>query len=274
MTRKEQQQDLIYQLGLWLRPVMDVVESPNTYSAEERANIRARAYRDGQAFTQAVHAFCHNVPGHTYVMEHQVIRTEIDNLIGSVNSSLVDAPQSLASCVEHLRPQIVAGIVAVPVSSESSMFEAQTPFTTYCRVKALCETTGSMLIYTDRYLDKTVFHRYLAAVPEQTEITLVTWPRSRHHNKRRYDEFIDVSHLFAQERGPDKYRLFVEETFHDRWLRCDDQLFHLGGSIKDAGNSSVYTLSKIDSTPDNMKKLNDLIAAGTELFGPSNQTQP
>ena len=57
--------------------------------------------------------------------------------------------------------------------------------------------------------------------------------RNRHHNKRPYDEFIDVSRSFSQERGPDKYRLLVEEAFHDRWLRCDEQLFHLGGSIKD-----------------------------------------
>lgn len=274
MTRKEQQQDLIYKLGLWLRPVTDVVESPDTYSVEERANIRARAYRDGQAFHNAVHAFCHDEPGHAYVVEFNVIQREIRNLNGSINNSLVDAPEGLGSGIEHLLPQIMAGIAAVPVSSESSMFEAQTPFTTYRRVKALCETTGSVLIYTDRYLDMTVFHRYLAAVPEQTEITLVTWPRSRHHEKQTYDEFIDVSRMFAQERGPAKYRLFVEETLHDRWLRCDDQLFHLGGSIKDAGSSSVYTLSKIDSTPDNMKILSDLIAAGTELFGPSNQTHP
>jgi len=277
MTRKEQQQDLIYQLGLWLRPVMDVVESPDTYSAEERANIRARAYRDGQAFSNAVHAFCHDEPGHAYVVEHNVITREIGNLITSINNSLVDAPENLAGRIEHLRPQIVNGIMAVPVSIESGMFETQTPFTTYCRVKALCETTGEILVYTDRFLDMTVFHRYLAAVPEQTEITLVTWPESEHrgdHAKRRFKEFIDVSRLFAQERGPDKYRLLVEETFHDRWLRCDDQLFHLGGSIKDAGASSVYTLSKIDSTPANMKKVNDLIAAGTELFGPSNRTHP
>jgi hypothetical protein len=42
-------------------------------------------------------------------------------------------------------------------------------------------------------------------------------------------------------------------------------------SIKDAGHKSPSTLSTIDTTPENLKHIDDLITNGRELFGP-NQT--
>ena len=139
----------------------------------------------------------------------------------------------------------------------------------FCRVKTLCETCQTKLVYVDRYLDHSIFHRYLWHVPGQVEITLVTWPREKYQNKQRYDELIDVSGLYAKERGSEKYRLVVASDFHDRWLQCDDQPFQLGGSLKDAGSNTPFTLSKMDPPAENLQKIKALIASGVEIFGPN-----
>jgi hypothetical protein len=85
---------------------------------------------------------------------------------------------------------------------------------------------------------------------------------------------MDISKLFALERGPTGYRLIVSDDFHDRWLRCDDKLFSLGGSIKDLGNDSTFTISKLDFTPENVKYFDDAINGGSEVFGPNNPIHP
>ena len=90
----------------------------------------------------------------------------------------------------------------------------------------------------------------------------------------RHREFMDVSRLFALERGPAHYRLVAHPDFHDRWLRCDGQLYALGGSVKDAGMRSDFAIGRIDPMTENMKKDDDLVAAGCELFGPTNMTHP
>src|SRR5262249_40813832 len=150
-------------------------------------------------------------------------------------------------------------------------YEAQTPFTAYCRMRELCGTAHTALLYCDRYVSHTLFHRLMEAVPEATQITLVTWPRAKHKSPAAFDAFIDVSKVFAKERA-DKYRLLVKPDFHDRWLQCDGNLFHLRGSVKDAADSTVFTVSRLDPSPENLRKVADLVNTATELYGPTNKT--
>ena len=114
-----------------------------------------------------------------------------------------------------------------------------------------------------------LFHRYLNGLPDSVSVVLVTKDRGNH---AEYQSFLDISRLYANERGSSKYRLVAESTNHDRWLRCDDQLYHLGGSAKDAGRRSAFTITKLEPTPENFQKLDTLAGSGTELFGPNSPT--
>jgi len=93
------------------------------------------------------------------------------------------------------------------------------------------------------------------------------------NDKTRHAEFMDVSKLFALERGPQGYRLIENGNFHDRWLRCEDKLFTLGGSIKDLDKGS-FTISRLDTTAANRQQFDDAVALGSEIFGPSHTTHP
>lgn len=83
---------------------------------------------------------------------------------------------------------------------------------------------------------------------------------------------MDISRLFAQEWGVAGYRLVVSSQFHDRWLQCDNKLFTLAGSIKDL--NTPFTISRLDSTPENQKSFDDAVMNGTELFGPNRPNYP
>jgi hypothetical protein len=144
-------------------------------------------------------------------------------------------------------------------------------------VKDICSTAKNQIVWQDRYFTHTTFHRFLSDVPASTSITLVTWPKSKCRgakDERRYEEFLDISRLFALERGPSGYRLVTDEDFHSRWLRCDNTLFNLGDSIKELGEGTTFTIGKLDPTPENFKHLDESINRGTELFGPTNTSHP
>ncbi len=162
-------------------------------------------------------------------------------------------------------------ILDIPTEVSSEVLEARSPFQAYCKLKAFCETTNLKLVWVDPYIGAGLFHRYFSELPESVEVTLVTKKRS---GSAEYQEMLDISRLYAQERGPSKYQLRVETSNHDRWLRCDDQIYHLGGSAKDAGKRSNFTITKLASTPENFQTLDNLITSAAELFGPTNTTHP
>lgn len=93
-------------------------------------------------------------------------------------------------------------------------------------------------------------------------------------DEQRYKDFMSVSKLFAQERGPSGYRLLTDNQVHDRWLECDKKMFALGGSIKDVENDTTFTVSKLDGTTDNQHHFDDAVTRGMEVFGPLQTTHP
>ena len=92
-----------------------------------------------------------------------------------------------------------AAIDAVPVPQTSVILEAGSPFTTYCRLRALCESDATKsLVWLDPFFDASIFHRYLASVRPEVPITLVTSEPGSHWGNRdrtRWTDFLDVSRL-------------------------------------------------------------------------------
>jgi hypothetical protein len=156
-------------------------------------------------------------------------------------------------------------IRAVPCEDPDKIFPANSPFQTYLRLKAICSTAGSRVEVFDPYVDASVFHRYLAEVPASVPIVVVAGDGSMKDRRRR--ELVAVSQLFAAERST-TYRFLVSAGLHDRHLRADSTIYHVGGSLKDAAAKSPFSLSKHSSTETDAS-LDGIIAGAVEWFGPS-----
>ena len=217
--------------------------------------------------------FAQNERGHIYGVQSSAATSELSQIGGHIASSNWLA--WLASDGFGARNRIISHILSIPVPVESAIHEAHSPFSTYCFVKDLCSTVKTQIVWLDRYFDQTVFHRFLTDTPANVAITLVTLPAANLKGKadqQRHNEFMDISRLFAQQRGQSAYRLIENQDFHDRWLRCDDRLFALGGSIKQL--DQPFTITKIDFAPGNVKHFDDAVNNGVELFGPSHPNHP
>lgn len=260
-----------YAFGSLLRHL----EESETPDLQERRRILARFKADLVKLDRAMMEFVAGEAGHAYPHEglsvHQVVRqmqrlSMADLCADSIQWTLSEAQQSIANM-----------ILTVPIPVTSTVFSAESPFAAHRFLMNICAAATNELVWIDRYFDHTLFHRYLAEVPQGIPITLVTWPDSKSTNNKdriRIAQFLGVSRLFSAERGPNGYRLLNEENIHARLLRVDDTMLQLGDSIKDLGNGSRFPVSKLDTTSDNRKQFDEPLASGIEVFGPSQISHP
>ena len=229
MSRKREQADLIFNLGQLVGPVLHVLGNVNLYDSDDCERVRARFFSDYVQFTTAVSTFTRNERGHVYQSREMAINSVVGGIVKSLRNSYPSRdPSSLRSEIEAKVEYITEVMLSIPVAIDSAIHEAHTPF-----------------VWLDRYFDLTIFHRYFVDTPRTAQITLVkklftlggsikelnkpftiTWPASKFtsaKDKQRYNEFMDISKLFAAERGPPGYRPVTLADFHDRWLRADEQ---------------------------------------------------
>lgn len=257
---------------VWLSKLKGrLAENPDAFDSDERTRILARFVYDSEKFQPAFNKFCRSEPGHLYDAQSTYVSVALRTFI---NQSHKEPDQVLAR-IPKLGDELFGILSSIPVPVESAIHAAQTPFSVYCLLQELCTTVQKKIVWLDRYFDHRVFHRFFAETPKSVEIVLVTWPESKCRSKNdqnRYDQLLDVSRLFAQERGVGGYRLVTNENIHARWLRCDDGLFNLGDSINALGTRVDFTVSKLDSTAENFSQIDSRLTSGVELFGPSQTT--
>lgn len=272
MNRKEQQAEIIYKLGLLLAPFEDLAHHPERYDSESRIQIEARYSAENPTFLNQVQAFTHGEPGHVY----ESVGRDIFKLLRALQSDVMnyrDEPKRLLNNINYTRQAIVNEILRIPCAGEGMILEAYTPFSTYCRIKDICQTAARRLIWVDRYLDSSLFYRYLRGIPDTVIIVLITWPADKRKSKD-YQELLSMSRDYAAERGSDFYRLLVHPSSHDRWLCSDDSIYSLGGSIKEAGRGAYFTMTRVESSPQNLQKVEKLLSTATEIYGPKCPAHP
>jgi hypothetical protein len=274
MDRLQQKSDLLIKLGALFGPLQRLVEVPGDYNEQERAEVIARYCAEWSELTARFSSFCRGQPGHYYAVEAHRFAAALMGVKTDV-STCRDLADVLPSRLRKAR----SAIDAVPVTGDSVILEAGSPFTAYCKIKDLCEAdTTRDLAVVDAYMNDSFFHRFLHRVRSDASITLVTSdlrPGAGPRDRQRHYEFLDISRLFAQERDPAHYRLVLQPAgvLHDRWMRFDNKrLVSLGGSSKDAGDRQYFTVAALDATPANLLAFQAHLDSGTEYYGPSTPT--
>ncbi len=272
MDRLSEKLDLLVKLGKLFGPMQRLAESPDEYDEQERAETIARYFSEQTLLSQDFTRFSMGQPGHNYTIEY----SKFVNALGGVAGRIERGDDFGQIVTKHLAIARDA-INAVPVPRSSVILDAGSPFTAYCRLRSLCEADATKSItWFDPYFGPDIFHRYVQFTNQDVAIVLVAaepGPRAGRQNIDRWNSFLDISCLFASERGTDKYRLLIADSLHDRWLVLDSKrIYSLGGSAKDAASEDLFTIASVEASPANLQKIDDTIDAATEWFGPSTPT--
>lgn len=142
---------------------------------------------------------------------------------------------------------------------EPVVFEANTPFTSYLRIKESIVSVKQRLHYFDRYLKPDFFTLFLASVENTVSIRLVTTVGNAQYGVA---SVAAVSHL-ARQQFADYQLLEVAPTnLHDRNLRVDDQSFSLGPGVDRAG-MALTNFVPSDSSSKAHNEFDRIIASGS-----------
>jgi hypothetical protein len=164
------------------------------------------------------------------------------------------------------RSQAESALRDVPADDPDVMLPPQSPFQTYLLLLAICSTTTTRLELFDPYLYAEIFHRYLPDVHTGVFITLVTEEASMRKERPR-SRILSISELVAMER-PAHYQLLEAKSIHDRHIRADNKIYHIGGSAKDASKKDFYTITETDSNAVLHVTLDRIIAGSSPWYKP------
>lgn len=268
MDRLTEKLDLLVKLGRLFGPMQRLAECPDDYNEQERAETIARYLYEHQVLIQEFAKFSTGQAGHNYQIEYKKFIRALTYVAGRIEKGH-DLGQLLTEQITIARE----AINAVPVPRSSVILAAGTPFTAYCKLRSLSEADAArVVLWFDPYFGADIFHRYLQFVDSNVSVVLVATepsPRAGRTNADRWTDFLDISRLFARERGVTKYRLLVAGSLHDRWLVLDGKrIYSLGGSAKDAASKDLFTITHVEASAENLQKIDDTLNASTEWFGP------
>ena len=160
--------------------------------------------------------------------------------------------------VAKLRKDFFDCLNRVPVDWEPVIFQANTPFTAYHRIKEVLAVINERLHYFDRYLKPDFFDLFLSVVNRDVAVRLVTTAGSRNYGVRSVRA---VSQLACQEFSD--YQLVEVEPskMHDRNLLIDNQIFSLGPGVGQAG-MALTNFGPSDDSPAAHSAFDQIIADG------------
>ncbi len=255
---------LIYEFGILIQPLEELAraEQPSTMNDYRTAIAKVQA-GDG-AWRQQVKQFTTFASDIFFSQEHQDISHVPERCLGALKEiinepALQNKPNQLKARIEqevrNSREKFFEYIDRIPIEWEPVVFEANTPFTSYLRIKESIVTVKHRLHYFDRYLKPDFFTLFLASVGNTVSIRLVTTAGNTRYGVAA------VSNL-ARQQFTDYQLIEVTPTdLHDRNLRVDDQIFSLGPGVDRAG-MALTNFGPSDSSAQAHNEFDRIIAGG------------
>lgn len=270
-SRIEERDELLTSLGLLIDPIRRLVfggDDPGVLIPY----IRSQFHQDlngPNGFREHAATYCS--PGkHDFGTELDVILRETGRFTDFLGE--IENPSRREGANERFQEQVKKvqkALRSVPCEDVGVVLPSESPLQTYYRIRATCSAATFRIDLFDPYLDADVFHRYLRDVGDQTYLRVVTSEKAmsqKQDSSTRPAEILAVSNLVSLER-PNSYGFYVASRLHDRHLRVDDKIFHLGGSINNASHRTPYTISVLEPNQTNHDMLDGLISDANEWFG-------
>jgi hypothetical protein len=265
-SQAEKRDELLIELGFLADPIRRLIDSPNYRQVLPFVEAQWVREIDG-LYMPRLHEFVKEC-GLASSQEHTNAHNAIYNLREAFRR-LRDSEDvgSAKSYFHELLGKAKDAVRSLPCHDVGQILPGLSPLSTYRRLLSICRAAKKRVDLFDPYLDKAVYLLYFDDVEPLVQITVVASEGTMKDTARR-DRIVAVSELLAIQR-PNTYQLRVTSKQHDRHLRADDEILHLGGSVKDAAKSAPYTISNLDAVQSNHSFLDDIVATATEWFGPN-----
>ena len=232
---------MIYECGILIQPFEDLARAERPPSLNDYRIAIAKVQAGDGAWRQQVKCFTTIATDIFFSQEHQDISHVPERCWGALNGDINDStiqnyPSQLKMRSEQEvrspREKFFEYINLIPTEWEPVVSEANTPVTSYLRIRESIVTVKPRLHYFDRYLKPDFFTLFLASVGSTVSIRLVTTAGNAQYGVASVSA---ISHL-ARQQFVDYQLIEVAPTdVHDPNVRVHDQVFSLGPGVDRAG---------------------------------------
>jgi len=146
----------------------------------------------------------------------------------------------------------------IPVTWEPEIFAANTPFTSYLRIKEALLIVKKRFEYYDRYLKPEFFDLFISKLKKTISIRLIITKGNKYYGVKGVAA---ISDLIRKEYSDYKLIEVSPDVLHDRNLRVDDNIFSLGPGADGAG-MKLTNFGPTDSSQQAHAELNKVINSG------------
>ena len=268
-----QRNQLICEFGILMQPLEDLSRAEQPPSLQEYRIAIAKVQAGDSAWRELAKEFTTFAPDIFFSQEYQdishvperclrALRDKMDESeIGIFNigiDSSVKLHEEFRKNLTNFRNRLFEYIDRIPIDWEPVVFEANTPFTSYLRIKEAIVSVKHRVHYFDRYLKPEFFTLFLSLVERTISVRLVTTAGNAQYGVA---SVFAISRLVEQEFSD--YRLIevAPNDLHDRNLRVDDQIFNLGPGVDRAG-IALTNFGPSDSSSTAHDALDRLVASG------------
>lgn len=265
VSRREKQVDLLVALGDAVAPAREFARA-GSRDVQLAHRLYAKMVQDNQKWGDMVNQFAKDGD----------LQYSISGEAGNVAARAGDLVLTLAKTgrwdrmlpeIDALVERTKAAILDLPVDDAAGIRDAKTPFSVFLEIRSIVMAATKRVDWIDPYPDSYVFYRYIRHIMPGVTATLVFDEKKRSQNKTEMQDFIGASLLYAQE-FPHSYRL-CSSNLHDRHLRVDDRIYHLGTSSPHAGAKTPFTMTLQPNTQAEHQKIDAYADTGIEWFGPT-----
>ena len=172
--------------------------------------------------------------------------------------NLVLLQQMFSRSLDGTKAEFFELVSQIPVTWEPEIFPANTPFTSYLRIKETLSIVKGRLEYYDRYLKPEFFDLFVSKLDKTISIKLIT---TRGNNKYGVRGVTAVSELIKEEYSDYKLIEVTPDVLHDRNLRIDENIFSLGPGADGAG-IKLTNFGPADSSQQAHAQLDEVIDSG------------
>ena len=171
--KAHQKSQLIYEFGILIQPLEELARAEQPPFVDEYRIAIAKVQAGDSAWRIQVREFTTIAPDIMFNREFQDISHVPEKCLGALNGIindpvLKDDPNQLNERVKqevaNARERFFEYIDRIPIEWEPVVFEANTPFTSYLRIKESIVSVKQRLHYFDRYLKPDFFSLFLGPV--------------------------------------------------------------------------------------------------------------
>jgi len=261
--KSHQRDQVIREFGILFQPFYELALKEKAPNIKSYRMAIAKVQAGDSRWRQTVMEFTTFAQDITFVDEFNEIshvperfRILIKRIINEPSESidLDSVHERFKTELANAENQFHEAVNKVPFEWEPMLFEANTPFTSYLRIKESIACVRDRLHYFDAYLPEDFFHLFLKCLGRNISVRLITtkygidntlYISARAHQEFRDYQLIEVKH----------------KILHDRNLRIDNQIFTLGPSFDRVG-MALTNFGPSDSSAAAHLEFDKIIAQG------------